>query len=156
MLKLKFFFLLFSIYYKEIGALLLNLKSGAIESQFHRYVRPTMNPTLSGYCIDLTGISQTLIDRQSKFPLVYQAFIEWLNQIAKEKQLCYATPSNRYANFQCNTTFCSWTNWDLGFYFRLDCTRNGVLWPSILRAWIDAKKIFKVSSNRLSKNFKAK
>lgn len=111
-----------------------------------------MNQELSEYCLNLTGISQVLIDRQSKFPLVYQAFIDWLNQIGREKQLRYATPSNRIANAHCNTTFCSWTNWDLGRYFQMDCERNNLQWPPILRAWIDARKMFEVSSKCIEKN----
>lgn len=125
--------------------MLLNLQNGAIESQFHRYVRPTLNPILSDYCINLTGISQVLINRQSTFPLVYQAFIDWLDQIAQAKQLRYATPNFRIVNYMCNTTFCSWTNWDLGRFFRMDCERNSLQWPAELRAWIDARKIFEVS-----------
>lgn len=134
----------------------MNLKNGAIESEFHRYVRPTFNPVLSDYCINLTGISQTLIDRQSRFTFVYQAFIDWLNQIAQEKQLRYAKPNARIANYNCNTAFCSWTNWDLGHYFRLDCVRNSIQWPAMLRAWIDARKTFEVSSKSLQYSVKSK
>lgn len=131
--------------FQEIGAVLVNLKTGAVESEFHQYVRPTMNPVLSDYCINLTGITQQLIDQQSPFTIVYQKFFGWLDQISKQKQLHYATPSIRIAQFNCNTAFCSWTNWDLQHYFRLDCERNSLQWPAKLKAWMDARKIFEVS-----------
>lgn len=134
----------FSIFFsKEFGAVLVNLRSGAIESEFHEYVRPTNHPHLSNYCVNLTRISQQLIDRQQRFPVVYQKFINWLNEMRTTKQLRFATPNNRSAN-HANTTFCSWTNWDLGTFFLWDCTRHGIRRPDYLRAWVDGKKIFMV------------
>lgn len=123
----------------------MNLKrGGAIESEFHAYVRPVQNPILSDYCKNLTGITQDLIDRQAPFNVMYRKFIDWLNQLSNQKQLIYATPTNRYPQ-NCNTTFCSWTTWDLDHFFRLDCERNNIQRPAMLRAWIDARKIFTVS-----------
>jgi len=37
---------------------LLNTRSGDIEAEFHQYVQPQENPTLSDFCKQLTGISQ--------------------------------------------------------------------------------------------------
>lgn len=138
---------------EEIGAVLVNLKSGSIESEFHEYVRPTRNPILSKYCIDLTGITQEMIDRESSFTAAYPTFINWLSKNTIEKQLQYATPSMRAQQSNRSTTFCSWTNWDLGHFFRLDCERNGLSWPRELRAWSDGRKIFTVSSFFLKNTF---
>lgn len=143
-IKLYIFVLVFS-FFSEIGAVLLNLKSGAIESEFHKYVRPTRKPILSDYCINLTGISQEFIDRQLSFTIVFATFVNWLQKLSVEKQLHYATPNKRNARFDCNTAFCTWTHWDLNHYIRLDCQRNNVQWPANMRAWIDARKIFEVS-----------
>lgn len=135
-------FINFSI---EFGAVLLNLHSGNIESEFHEYVRPVGRPILSEYCINLTGITQQLIDSQPSFPIVYQRFVSWLEKIRVNYQLKFAEPNYRYANNGINTTFCCWTNWDLSTYLRMDCTRHGIIRKPHLKAWIDARKIFGVS-----------
>lgn len=44
----------------EFPAVLLNLRSGEVEAEFHSYVQPQENPILSQFCTQLTGISQVL------------------------------------------------------------------------------------------------
>lgn len=39
----------------EFPAVLLNVKTGLIEDQFHHYVMPVENPILSEFCVKLTG-----------------------------------------------------------------------------------------------------
>lgn len=128
----------------EIGAVLLNMRSGEIESEFHEYVRPTQRPILSEYCVNLTGITQDLISRQWPFPVAYQRFSAWLTSITNMKQLKFATPSNRDAMGGTNITFCTWTNYDLNHFFRLDCKRHGINPDYHFKAWIDARKLFEV------------
>ncbi|XP_055299820.1 ERI1 exoribonuclease 2-like [Sitodiplosis mosellana] len=126
----------------EFGALLLNLQSGEIDSEFHEYVQPTYRPILSEYCISLTGITQVLIDAQAKYPVVYNKFVTWLEKICDVYQLKMAMPNTRTTSYGINTAFCSWTNWDLGHYLRIDCTRHGINPKPYLKTWIDARKIF--------------
>lgn len=114
-------------------------------SEFHEFVRPTVNQNLSDFCVSLTNISQEFIEQKEYFPAVYQRFIAWLNTIGDENQLTYATPTLKRVEHGCNTTFCSWTKWDLGFFFRLDCARHGIEENDRLNAWIDARKVFQVS-----------
>ena len=42
----------------EFPAVLLNTSSGEVESEFHHYVQPQEQPTLSAFCTELTGITQ--------------------------------------------------------------------------------------------------
>lgn len=127
--------------------MLLNLENGKIESQFHHYVRPTVRPILSNYCVNLTGITQTLINAQPTFPTVYAYFLRWLEEIRIQYQLTFTAPNNRNAKDGCNVTFCSWTNWDLQTFLKLDCTRHGFAIKPMFKAWIDARKLFSVSFN---------
>lgn len=129
----------------EFGAVVLNLQSGQIVSDFHEYVRPTQRPILSEYCINLTGITQSLINAKPNFPIVYQKFVAWLEQIRNVYHLKLAAPNERSIQYGINTAFCSWTNWDLGRYLRSDCKRHGIQPKSYLKAWIDARKVFEVS-----------
>ncbi|XP_031628709.1 ERI1 exoribonuclease 2-like [Contarinia nasturtii] len=136
----------------EFGAVLVNLRSGAVEAEFHEYVRPTHHPILSAYCTNLTGISQALINLQQPFPVVYRKFDNWLTGIRTAKQLRFVTPTMRTGS-DGNTAFCSWTNWDLGNYFKWDCARHGIRRPDYLRVWIDGRKIFKWKFNCQQINF---
>lgn len=139
-------FELFFFLCTEYGAVLLNLENGTILSKFHDYVRPTKHPILSEYCINLTKITQEFINRKETFPIVHQRFIKWIEDISTANQLKLTDPNARMPFlYSRNATFCSWTNWDLGHYYRLDCERNGIIRPGFLRAWIDARKIFAVS-----------
>lgn len=129
----------------EFGAVLLDLKTGEIKSEFHEYVRPSRSPILSDYCKKLTGITQELINRQDSFHTVHSKFLTWLETLRVNLMLNYATPINKSVDSGCNTTFCSWTNWDLQHYLRLDCNRNRIELNPFFKVWIDARKIFEVS-----------
>ncbi len=63
----------------QIGA--LQVGPGLIPMQtFNRFVRPKRNPTLSAYFIDLTGISQDVIDEQgTDFQSAICDFAKWCN-----------------------------------------------------------------------------
>ena len=47
--------------------MLLNTATGSIESEFHMFVQPSENPRLSGFCTELTGITQVSME---SLPLV--------------------------------------------------------------------------------------
>ena len=46
----------------EFPTLLVDVTSGNVESIFQHYVRPEINPILTEYCTDLTGIEQSQVD----------------------------------------------------------------------------------------------
>lgn len=122
------------------------MNTGDTEDQFHRYVRPTLFPKLSEFCTDLTGIKQDLIDRQKPFTKVYDEFMEWIDAIKSEKDLIFATPSLRSViDDKPNITFCSWSNFDLNFYFRKELQRGHINITSMFKTWLDARKLFNVS-----------
>lgn len=122
------------------------MNSGAIEERFHYYVRPTICPKLSSYCINLTGITQSLVDDQDTFPSIYRKFEDWIQRIENDKGAKFATPSQKHASGdECNATFCSWSNFDLKFYFRKECERADVDTPSRYKAWIDVIPHYDVS-----------
>lgn len=50
---------------------------GDINSRFSKFVKPTVNPLLSGFCKNLTSISQENVDGARHFNRVVQEFIEW-------------------------------------------------------------------------------
>lgn len=46
--------------------------------EFRSYVKPTINPTLSEFCINLTGIQQSTVDQSPTFIQVLNEFQEFL------------------------------------------------------------------------------
>ena len=49
-----------------------------ILTTFHRYVRPTISPMLTEFCISLTGIQQSTVDAADTFPTVFADFLSWM------------------------------------------------------------------------------
>ena len=141
----------------EIGAVLLNVSTGEVDDKFHQYVRPTRFPQLSEYCIELTGITQSMVDHAEPFPTVYLKFQNWIQNAQNEKGLRFATPTEKRAsvnqNSGSNATFCTWSAWDLKFYFKLECQRAAINILPHFKAWIDARCIYKVSGNVLEDSF---
>ncbi len=71
----------------EIGAVLVN-KFGEELSRFSRFIRPTVNPLLSGFCKNLTSINQEDVDRAQDFPRVFKDFEDWIFDHDSEILLC--------------------------------------------------------------------
>lgn len=131
---------------KEIGAVLINVCSGTIEDQFQSYVRPTRCPKLSDFCVNLTGITQLVVDCHQTFSSVYRNFIAWIDQMKSEKGLRFASPTElRAADNGPNATFCLWSNWDLEHFFRIECQRAAIDIPSHFKTWVDVRMMFDVS-----------
>ena len=61
----------------EIGASLVN-RLGHEVDHFQRFVRPQRRPLLTGYCRQLTHISQEQIDSAAPLPMVWAQFERWL------------------------------------------------------------------------------
>jgi 3'-5' exoribonuclease 1 len=61
----------------EIGAVKVN-DYGEVVSTFSKFVKPTVNPTLSDFCKKLTSITQLDVDRSKTFPYIIQEFQDWI------------------------------------------------------------------------------
>ncbi|EKF39438.1 hypothetical protein MOQ_000337 [Trypanosoma cruzi marinkellei] len=62
----------------EFPMVLIDARSHHILTEFQRYVRPVVNPILSDFCTELTGITQSVVDTAKTFPLVFDAALEFL------------------------------------------------------------------------------
>jgi 3'-5' exoribonuclease 1 len=93
----------------EIGAVKLAAAGGPVLGEFSTFVRPTLEPTLSDYCRELTSITQADVDNADPFPVVLERFLAWMGE-----------PPLR---------FCSWGQYDLN-QLRLDCDRHKLTFPA--------------------------
>ena len=103
----------------EIGACLLDVKTGAITNKTSYLIRPT-HSTLSKFCIGLTSITPELL-KTDGIP-----FQDAVNKMSKE--------------FGVNKTWASWGNYDQR-KFREDCAFKNVPYP-FKQTHINAKNLF--------------
>ncbi len=76
----------------EIGALLVAADGERVIDDFQTFVRPSMHPRLTPFCVELTGIAQADVDRAPTFPPAFAALTDWLEDN--------------------DTLFCSWGGFD--------------------------------------------
>jgi 3'-5' exoribonuclease 1 len=71
----------------EIGAYLMN-DYGEAEDKFSEFIKPVTSPSLSAFCINLTGITQQQVDRAKTFPTVIEQFRDWSEMEYDDYVLC--------------------------------------------------------------------
>ena len=66
----------------EFPSILYKLDNNKLEkiSEFHEYVKPTINPVLSDFCTKLTGITQETVDKAATFPTIFNRHHKWLKE----------------------------------------------------------------------------
>lgn len=67
----------------EFPIVLVHLKTSRIVARSTHYVKPSENPVLSQFCIELTGITQAQIDSAQCFSQVLGEIDTWLRQTCK-------------------------------------------------------------------------
>jgi inhibitor of KinA sporulation pathway (predicted exonuclease) len=94
----------------ELGAVLVRGDDLSVEARFSAVVRPTLRPTLTPFCTQLTGISQVEVDAAPPLPDALAALAA---------ALPLADPGLR---------FCSWGDFD-EVQLRRECARLGLPHP---------------------------
>jgi 3'-5' exoribonuclease 1 len=105
----------------EIGAMRFNERLLREPDEFSAFVRPLLHPILSRYCVQLTGIGQTDVDKAELFPEVFTDFLNWIG-------------NGPFA-------LASWGAYDLN-QFRNDCRRHSLKFPKSFERHINLKKEF--------------
>ncbi|KAJ3085268.1 hypothetical protein HK102_000163, partial [Quaeritorhiza haematococci] len=62
-------------------------RTGEVVEEFHEYVRPLGNPTLTAFCTELTGIEQTTVDSADPFPDVLGRVEAFLAKYDQQRSL---------------------------------------------------------------------
>jgi len=94
----------------EIGAVKLGGKD-ATDDEFDSFVKPTIVPTLSDFCMKLTTISQEDVDTAPIFPVVFADFVSGLEDVE-------------------STILCSWGQYDWDM-LKKECDRYGIVFPFV-------------------------
>ncbi|XP_064077564.1 3'-5' exoribonuclease 1-like [Macrobrachium nipponense] len=113
----------------EFPAVLVSTKKKKIVSKFHSYVRPVINPKLTTFCTNLTGITQEQVNFAPEFPEVLQKFEVWLKEHKLKVDM---------------KTFAVVTDgpWDMGRFLYHQCKISKVPYPHWAKTWINIKKPF--------------
>ncbi|KAJ3150514.1 3'-5' exoribonuclease 1 [Geranomyces michiganensis] len=95
---------------------------------FHSYVRPTVNPTLSDFCKNLTGITQETVDAADDFPTVLARFERWMAQ--------FSTYPFANAVFVCDGAF------DVRDFLRKQCQHSVINRPPYAIRFVDLRRLY--------------
>ncbi len=61
----------------EIGAVMLNRNTWAIDSEFQQFIKPVRHPQLTAFCTELTTIRQQDVEQAPQFPEAIAQFKSW-------------------------------------------------------------------------------
>ncbi|XP_066516463.1 ERI1 exoribonuclease 2 [Hoplias malabaricus] len=135
----------------EFPAVLLNTSSGEIESEFHSYVQPQEHPVLSGFCTELTGITQAQVEAGLPLRICLSRFSRWLLTLQQEKGVVCVTDSKVMPPSPHLCTFLTWSDWDLGVCLLYECKRKQISKPDALSTWIDLRATYRTFYGRKPK-----
>jgi len=115
----------------EFPVVLVDLHTRKVCGEFHSYVRPTVNQTLSKFCTTLTGISQSAVDQAPTLGEVLVQCDAWLN----ERGLLNTLTRRDFA-------FAADGPWDLKFFLDAECKRKGIPKAVYFDKWVNVKQLF--------------
>ncbi|KAJ3122890.1 3'-5' exoribonuclease 1 [Physocladia obscura] len=111
----------------EFPVVVIGSKTMSVVAEFRSFVKPVLNPTLSPFCTQLTGITQEQVDTAPQFPAVLKSFEAFLsrNDIRPARM-----------------AFCTDGPWDIRDFVRTQCEVSGLRRPSYLVDYIDVRRMF--------------
>lgn len=112
-------------------------KKNVRQSQFHEYVRPLINPQLTLFCTDLTGIMQSTVDKSDDINVVVERFLNWMY----EQRLIshdYQEPVQEFSFVSGGNNDLRWLAPHLENYY--SSRRREI--PKFFKEWINIKKPF--------------
>jgi len=97
-------------------------------AEFHKYVKPTINPILSEFCTELTGIQQQTVDSADTIDNVYEKHHKWLidNTEGLSRKIVFATCGH----------------WDLRTMLPLELKNKGLKRHTVYSKYINVKDEF--------------
>lgn len=120
------------------------------KESFHSYVRPTINPKLSDFCKNLTGITQEQVDKGVTFENVLKSVHQWLFEKGwvKSKDLEeYQGPMNDISSWPMkeNLPFLFVTDgpWDFRNFLQTECRLKNIPVPHYFKYWLNLRNAFK-------------
>ena len=111
----------------------LDGQRSSIIDQFDTFVRPTLNPTLTPFSIELTAISQSDVDAAPTLVAVVPQYLAWL----RGHRLVDDEGARRGS-----WSFCTWSDADIGGQLANELRVKGLAMPSCFDQWVDLKLVY--------------
>ncbi|GAB1604417.1 3'-5' exoribonuclease 1-like [Argonauta hians] len=118
----------------EFPIVLVDVKQRQIVDKFHAYCKPTINPELTKFCTELTGIKQETVNKAEKFPEVMSQALNFL--LTKGLITSIKNSSHRRNKFAIVTD----GPWDMGRFLYYQCQYSEVQFPRWARQWINIRR----------------
>lgn len=115
----------------EFPVVLIDVAKRAIVERFQSFCRPVLNPVLTDFCTELTGIEQHQVDAAPVFADVLRKVESWL----ADRNLI-GTTNKRKCGFATDGP------WDFAKFLQLQCQISEVPYPRWARKWINVRKEF--------------
>eukprot|EP00581_Thalassiosira_minuscula_P009952 CAMPEP_0183708932 /NCGR_PEP_ID=MMETSP0737-20130205/5088_1 /TAXON_ID=385413 /ORGANISM="Thalassiosira miniscula, Strain CCMP1093" /LENGTH=256 /DNA_ID=CAMNT_0025936895 /DNA_START=213 /DNA_END=984 /DNA_ORIENTATION=- len=129
----------------EFPTLLLNVRTGVIEREFHYYIKPDVHPTLTEFCTELTGITQDTVNGGISLREALDLHQRWiddnianrdnLNAEGDETKETTTTTAHRPT-----FTYITCGDWDLKTCLPNQLAYHNEPTPSIFRRWLNIKR----------------
>ena len=117
----------------EFPIILLRTQDYATIAEFHSFVKPTQNPTLTRFCVEFTGIEQHNVDSAPSLQEVLQQVREWM--ISQNLIDAEGTPLVPFS-------FATDGPWDFRDFLLPECERLGIECPFYMKKSIDLRALF--------------
>eukprot|EP01147_Barroeca_monosierra_P002623 gene2623-5525_t len=114
----------------EFPVVIVDVQKKEIIEKVQFYCRPKLNPVLSSFCIELTGITQDMVDQADEFPDVLNQIMAVLNR--------YISITHKHG-----VIVASDGPWDFRDFFHWQCMASGLAPPPIMSRWLDIRKAFR-------------
>jgi ERI1 exoribonuclease 3 len=119
----------------EFPTVVLNSETLQNETEFHKYVKPTVNKQLTKFCQELTGIKQEWVDNgEPSLQKCMEAYHEWMMQQGFIKN------DTEYGDKSFAFVTCG--DWDLKTMIRGQCKREGIKLPFYFDKWCNLKHAY--------------
>jgi len=109
-------------------------RASEIVHEFNSYVQPTLNPTLTEFSVELTGITQDMVNNSPTLEAVLPLYMTWLRGHGLISDV--GTKSGHWA-------FCTWSDADVGSQLVRELRYKQLSMPTCFKQWIDLKALYK-------------
>jgi len=111
----------------------LDGRATQIVDEFDSYVRPTLNPKLTPFSIQLTAISQADVDAALPIQHVLPRYLSWLRGHG-----LISESGERIGSW----SFCTWTDADIGTQLAAELRHKRLTVPPCFDQWVDLRMLY--------------
>lgn len=105
---------------------IVDIQNHCVVDEFHTFIKPTLNPTLTNYCKQLTGIEQSDVDQAPEFKDAIKNFEDYFKDNLSSD----------------NTLLVSDSSYDFTGFLKKQCGISKVKYPNWAKHWVNLKTLF--------------